>query len=83
MKRLSNKYKAIITLVISGVSLFFAMTGSSSMYKYYIWVVLVVLALYAIWEQMQKSKEQKELKKLRDELLEAKWEQEMESRNRK
>lgn len=57
------------------------MTASSSMYRYYMWGVLVILSLYAIWEQMQKSKEQKELKKLRDELLEAKWEQEMESRN--
>lgn len=84
MKRLKNKYKAIIVLVISSISIFFAMTtGSSSSYRYYMWGVIAILSLYAIWEQMQKSKERKELKKLRDELLEAKWEQEMESRNSK
>lgn len=81
MKRLQNKYKVVIGIAITGISFILAMTASSSMYRYYMWGVLVILSLYAIWEQMQKSKEQKELKKLRDELLEAKWEQEMESRN--
>lgn len=49
--------------------------------SYYLLGIIALLAIYSVVLQFKKGKEHRELKKVRDEILEQRWREEMESRN--
>jgi nicotinamide riboside transporter PnuC len=49
--------------------------------SYYLLGIIALLAIYSVFAQFKKAKDHRELKKVRDEILEQRWREEMESRN--
>ena len=56
--------------------------GLNKRLSYYLLGIIALLTIYSVVIQFRKAKENRELKKVRDEILEERWREEMESRGK-
>lgn len=56
--------------------------GLNRQMSYYLLGIIALLAIYSVFVQFKKAKEHRELKKVRDEILEQRWREDMESRSK-
>jgi len=80
MKLSKRKILAIASMLVTFalyVVAGLAIKGSAS---YYVFGVVILASIYSVFAQFKKAKEIKDLKRMRDEVLEARWQEDMKNR---
>jgi uncharacterized membrane protein (GlpM family) len=54
--------------------------GLNGRLSYYLLGIIALLTIYSVFAQFKKAKDHRELKKVRDEILEQRWQEDMENR---
>lgn len=82
MKPSKRKILWLLSAIVSYALYVVIGLGINGKLSFYLLGVIVLMTIYSVVVQFRKAKEARELKKVRDELLEQRWHEEMESRSK-